>query len=157
MRVYHGRRLWTPHAPVRAPSIDYQVARGKSVLEAQAYAQGLMGPLTDFTNKTVLALALRNAQTSGIWSPFVSTSTDRQVALSFALADGKAGYCLTIEGPADRFYDFNEVRQTNGIPHEPVFHWLNELGIALEVQDPFRVLRADLVTARNEVGTCVYP
>jgi hypothetical protein len=106
--------------------------------------------LNDFDNKSILERAMLNAQRSGVFSPFVSTSSSRDVARSFALAEGTPGFILTIEAPQDQFYDFNEIRKINGIPDPSEFVWLKELGIPLKLDAPFRVVKVEKIEAVKE-------
>lgn len=141
---------------LRAPCIDYLMARGTSITKARAYAQGLLTKLRDFANPATLNLALYNAQVSGIWSPFVSTTVNKRVAISFAVGRGGPGFCVTIAGPPDRFYDFNAVRAKNGIPPRPEFQWLEEQGIPLEVGGPFRIICVERVSGLSVRSTVVF-
>jgi hypothetical protein len=91
-----------------------------------------------------------NAQRSGVFSPFVSTSSNRNVARSFALDGNTPGFILTIEGPEDRLYDFRQIREMNRIPHPSEFMWLNEFGIPLQIEAPFTVTKVEEIQSIME-------
>lgn len=110
------------------------MAQGMKLSDALAQGKSQLLLLNDFINKSILDRAMLHAQTSGIFSPFVSTSRLRHVARSFALGKGLPAFILKIEGPEDAFYDFNKIRDTHGIPHPPEFKWLEELGIPLQIE-----------------------
>lgn len=116
-----------------------------SVDDAFTHARGQLEYLNDFSNKSLLEKVMLNAQRSGLLSPFVSTSRSRDVARSFALYGGPPGFILTIEGPESAFYDFNAIRERHGIPHPSEFEWLEELGIPLQIDAPFRIVDAEEV------------
>jgi hypothetical protein len=96
-----------------------------------------------------------NAQRSGVFSPFVSTSSSRDVARSFALDGHTPGFILTIEGPEDQLYDFHKIRDMNGIPHPSEFMWLKEFGIPLQIDAPFRVTKIEKIQSIIERKTRV--
>ena len=148
--VFHGAKHWTSGQIILAKCIEYFLGRGKSQVESFNYAEGLLTYLRDFSNKTILEQAMLNAQRSGVFNPFVSTSRDRSVARSFALAGNNPGFILTIEGPESEFYDFNKIRKINGIPHPVEFAWLNELGIPLRLDTPFRVIHVERIRGITE-------
>ncbi|MEK6286447.1 MAG: hypothetical protein AABO57_11950 [Acidobacteriota bacterium] len=154
--VYHGRKLWSAGAVIMAPAIEYQLARRRAFKEARSFARGLLELLTDYSNPSLLNLAMYQAQVSGKQNPFVSTSPSRDIARSFALSRGTPGYIVTIQVPIDEFYDFNKVRSTYGIPQRPEFEWLEELGIPLQIASPFEIIRVDRVTGVVEHKTTIY-
>jgi hypothetical protein len=120
------------------------------------HAKNQLEVLKDFTNKSVLERAMQQAQTSGIFSPFVSSSRHRYVARSFALDRGSPGFIIKIQGPEDAFYDFNKVRDACGIPHPTEFLWLGELGIPFEIGSPFVIVEVDEITDVVERKNRVY-
>ena len=152
--VFYGAKLWTEGSTIIAPSVEYQLGRGKSAREARIYSQGLLAQLNDFSNRSLLEKVMLSAQRSGLLSPFVSTSLKRDVARSFALAGGSPGFILTIQGPEEEFYKFNQIREDYGIPHPSEFYWLDELGIPLKVKRPFEIVEVDKVlgVTENKVG-----
>lgn len=156
IKVYHGTDLWSPGATIRAPSIVYMLRHGSTEAEAITYAKGLLVPMLDFSNRSFLLIAMLQAQRSGIYSPLVSTSRKRDVALSFARAKGGTGYVLTIEGPEDKFYDFEKIRNDNGLPQPTEYQWLAEMGIPLEIASPFEIVRVDRVSDLAEKKITVY-
>lgn len=127
-----------------------------SLEESIFYAKGLLIQLNDFENLPLLDKSMNNAQTLGAFSPFVSTTPNRQTARSFALENGNPGYVLTIEGPLDAFYDFNRIREKNNLPRNPVSHWMNEMGIPLEIKPPFKVINVDYIKDEKENKICVF-
>lgn len=143
--VFYGAKHWTPGQTILAKCVEYFMARGKTEPESFNYAEGLLTYLRDFGNKSILEQAMLNAQRSGVFSPFVSTTKDRSVARSFALAGNNPGYILTIEGPESEFYDFNKIRLLNRIPAPLEFVWLKELGIPLKLEDPFHVVHVEKI------------
>lgn len=145
--VYYGAKHWTPGQIILAKCVEYFLARAKTEFESFSYAEGLLTYLRDFSNKSILEQAMLNAQRSGVFSPFISTTKDRAVARSFALAGNNPGYILTIEGPESEFYDFNKIRSHNRIPAPPEFAWLKELGIPLRLEDPFHVVSVEKIRA----------
>lgn len=132
------------------------IGRGSSLDDAIKHARGQLVYLNDFNNRGLLERVMLSAQTSGAFSPFVSTSRRREVARSFALSSGTPGFILTIEGPQDAFYDFNRIRDTYGIPHPTEFQWLEELGIPLQVDAPLSIVQVEEVTDVVEVKKVVY-
>lgn len=154
--VYHGTEFWSLGAAIRAPAISYMLLHGSAEAEAVAYAKGLLVPMFDFSNRSFLLIAMLQAQRSGIYSPLVSTSRKRDVARSFALGKGGAGYILTIEGPEDGFYDFEKIRNDNGLPQPTEYQWLAEMGIPLELGPPFEIVRVEKVSALVEKKVIVY-
>ncbi len=124
--------------------------------EAITHAKSQLILLNDFINKSILERVMLNAQTSGIFSPFVSTSKRRDVARSFALKEGLPGFVLKIEGPVDAFYDFNKIRDINGIPQPTEFAWLEELGIPLQIESPFEIVEVDEIKGVVERKKRVY-
>jgi hypothetical protein len=154
--VFHGAKLWSKGSVIRAKSVEYMLGRGKTEIEAFAYAEGLLVYLNDFDNKSVLERVMLSAQRSGVFSPFVSTSHNRDVARSFALGGHSPGFLLTIEGPEDAFYDFNKIRNICGIPPPSEFEWLEELGIPLKVDVPFRITKVERIQSVVERKTTVY-
>lgn len=154
--VYQGLKLWSPGSPIRAPSIDYMIRNGSTVADAFTHAKGLLAYLSDFSNRSFLQNSMLQAQRSGIYSPLVSTSRNRSVARSFALNEGRPGYILTIEGPEDAFYDFNKIRDDNGLPHPTEYRWLEEMGIPLELKAPFEIISVDQIHGVTENKINVY-
>ena len=154
--VFHGTKYWTPTAIIRARSIEYMIGRGSTARDAIANAKRQMTYLNDFSNRALLEGVMLQAQRSGAFSPFVSTSKHRHVARSFALSGGSPGFILTIQGPQNAFYDFNKIRENCGIPPPPEFEWLAELGIPLQIRAPFAVIQVDEVRDVVEVKTKVY-
>lgn len=124
--------------------------------DAIAQARNLLVLLSDFSNKSILERAMLQAQTSGIFSPFVSTSRSRSVARSFVENKGLPGFILRIEGPEDAFYDFNRIRDTYGIPPPTEFEWLKELGVPLQIETPFVVAEVDEVLGVVERKKRIY-
>jgi hypothetical protein len=156
IKVYHGTELWSPGTAIRAPAITYMLTRGRTKAEAIIYAEGLLVPLLDFSDRRYLHSAMLQAQRTGIYSPLVSTSRKREVARSFALSETGTGYIVTIEGPEDRFYDFNKIRNDNGLPQTSEHEWMQEMGIPLEVALPFEIVSVDKVSAVVEKKVTVY-
>jgi hypothetical protein len=129
---------------------------GKNLDEAVNYANGLLVLLFDLSNRTLLSDAMLQAQRSGLFSPFVSTSRRREVALSFALYKGTPGFILTIEGPEDKFYDFEKIRADNKLPQPSEYEWMEEMGIPLGIDPPFEVVSVDYVTGIIEKNVNVF-
>lgn len=156
LRVFHGRQDWFPGISIVAPSITYMQGRGQTIEDSRLYAQGLFLKLTDFTNRSVLNIAMHDAQSSGFWSPFVSVTTKYEVARSFATNSTGVGYVLTLEGPEDEFYDFQKIRQLHGVPPRPEFEWLSELGIPMELGPPFELIRVEQVSQNSSRKHCIF-
>lgn len=151
--VYHGTKNWVHDTHLYAPCINYMLGRGKSSYEAIEYAKGLNELLNDFVNHEILNIALYNAQVTGLYNPFLSTSRNRTAAESFA---GTPGFLLTICGPEDNFFDFNKVRENNHIPHRPEFKWLEEMGIPIKLESPFKLMKVEEILNEHEEPRCVY-
>ena len=141
---------------LRAPCINYQIERNQSIEESIFYAKGLLVQLNDFENLPLLDKSMNNAQTSGVFSPFISTTPTRGTARSFAMNDGNSGYILTIEGPVDAFYDFNRIREINNIPRSTEFYWMKEMGIPLEIEPPFKLIQVDQIFDVLEEKKCLF-
>jgi hypothetical protein len=154
--VFHGTKSWSPGSIIRAPSIEYLIARGLTLADAIAHARSQLLLLNDFVNRSILERAMLQAQTSGIFSPFVSTSRSRNVARSFVLGKGLPGFILKIEGPEDAFYDFNKIRDTYDIPPPTEFEWLEELGVPLQIESPLAIVEVDELTGVVERKKRVY-
>lgn len=158
--VYHGCKHWEQTTIIRSPVIDYMLARNKSFEEALAYVDGLIENVTEFDKRYLLQRSLENAQSQGLFNPFVSTSPSRRVARGFALdarsSYGNFGYILTIQAPRNLFYDFNTVRSTYGIPHPDEFSWMEEMGIPIQISEPYEIIQVDYVVGEEEISDCVF-
>ncbi len=90
-------------------------------------------------------MAMRNAQETGIRSPFVSTTPNYRIAKDFSLSKVDPGIVVSIIGPESRFFRFNNIRDNLGLAHPLQYKWMDEYGIPLEIADPFKVVKVEKV------------
>jgi len=128
----------------------------KTCEEALTYVKHLLEFLMDFSDKFNLQEALNNAQQTSIKSPFISTSMKRSVARTFATEKTGEGYIYTISGPSSEFYDFNKVRQDNGLPFHKTYHWMEELGIPIKVDNSFIIEKIEKIKEVKEEVEVVF-
>lgn len=115
----------------------------------------LQGAPQDQQAKNNLEVLLIQAQRYAFMNPFVSCSTSRAVANSFATVNDTPGYVLTITGPHQAGLDFNAVRNTFSL-YADGLDYLKEFGIPRQVTLPFRIIEVHKVTVSSG-STKVWP
>jgi hypothetical protein len=155
IKVYHGSSS-AYLLPIYAPSIYRHQNRGKTLDEAKIHVEELLGNIINPTSAFLLQETLDLAQTTSVFSPFISTSENRAVARSFACTKSGQGYIYTIIGPRKCFFDFNECREKNGLPPHATFSWMKELGIPIELTQPFEIIKIERIDHIQEEATLIF-